>query len=45
MYPYPRPVDDCYAVTRYVLENPAEFGIDPDRVIVAGESAGNLVLF
>lgn len=33
-------VDDCYAVTKYVIENPVEFSIDPNRLMVAGDSAG-----
>lgn len=39
-HPYPAAFDDCYAVTSYVSEHPDEFGIDPDRIAVAGSSAG-----
>lgn len=38
-YPFPAPTDDCYAVTKYVLQSNDEFG-DTNRVILAGDSAG-----
>ena len=38
--PYPAAFDDCYAVLAHVAEAPAEFGIDPARVAVCGDSAG-----
>jgi acetyl esterase len=38
--PYPAGVQDCEAVTRYVLAHGDEFGGDPARVGVAGDSAG-----
>jgi acetyl esterase len=37
---YPAAVDDAYAVTKYVAEHAAEFGIDPNRIAVGGDSAG-----
>jgi acetyl esterase/lipase len=37
---YPAAVDDAYAATRYVAEHAAEFGIDPNRIAVGGDSAG-----
>jgi len=37
---HPAAVDDAYAVTRYVAEHAAEFGIDPNRIAVGGDSAG-----
>ena len=37
---FPAAADDAYAVTRYVTDHPDEFGIDPDRVAVGGDSAG-----
>lgn len=38
--PDPAPVEDCYAGLEWVAANAAELGIDPDRLIVAGASAG-----
>ena len=32
--------DDCYAVLEYVFRHPEEFGIDPLRIAVCGDSAG-----
>ena len=40
--PYPKPTNDCYLVTKYVIENPDEFGVDKTRVIIAGDSAGKI---
>ena len=37
---YPAAVDDAYAVTKYVAEHASEFGIDPNRIGVGGDSAG-----
>jgi acetyl esterase len=38
--PFPAAPEDCYAATRYVAGHPQEFGIDPERLGVAGDSAG-----
>lgn len=44
-HPFPIPLDDCVAGVRWVLEHGADFGIDPNRVAIAGDSAGaNLAL-
>ena len=39
-YPFPTPTSDCYAVTKYILQNPKEFHTDLHRVVLAGDSAG-----
>ncbi|MGH9096374.1 MAG: alpha/beta hydrolase, partial [Acidimicrobiales bacterium] len=38
--PHPGPVEDCYAGLVWTVDNASELGIDPDRVIVSGGSAG-----
>ena len=39
-HPYPAAVDDAEAATSYIAANPHEFGIDPARLAVGGDSAG-----
>ncbi|MCB1739005.1 MAG: alpha/beta hydrolase [Gammaproteobacteria bacterium] len=39
-HPYPAAFDDAYAVTAHVARNAADFGIDPTRLGIAGDSAG-----
>ena len=37
---YPVAIEQAYAATRYVADNPADFRIDPLRLAVAGDSVG-----
>lgn len=37
---YPVPIEQAYAATAYVAKHPAEFGIDANRLAVAGDSVG-----
>jgi acetyl esterase len=39
-HPFPAAVDDAWAATRYIADHPAEFGIDPQRIAVGGDSSG-----
>ena len=38
--PAPGAVEDCYAALQWLVGHHEEFGIDPDRIAVGGESAG-----
>ncbi|MDI5936655.1 MULTISPECIES: alpha/beta hydrolase [unclassified Micromonospora] len=38
--PDPAPVRDCYAGLVWLAENARELGMDPDRIVVSGNSAG-----
>ncbi|MDO7833429.1 alpha/beta hydrolase [Sphingobium sp. HBC34] len=39
-YPFPVPLEDCLAVTEWVAAQAAALGFDPDRIGIAGDSAG-----
>lgn len=39
-FPFPVPLEDCYAATQYVQQHGKEFGVDSSRLAVAGDSAG-----
>lgn len=37
---YPAAFDDCYSVLAHVAANPADYGADPAKIAVCGDSAG-----
>lgn len=37
---FPGPVEDCYAALLWLHASAQELGIDPDRIMIGGESAG-----
>lgn len=42
-HPHPAPVEDCYAGLVWAAEHADELGIDPERIVVMGGSAGGLL--
>lgn len=38
--PFPQALEECAAVVRWVAKNGAEWGLDPTRIVVGGDSAG-----
>ena len=38
--PYPAALEDCYAALLHLYQHAEELGVDPNRIIVGGESAG-----
>ena len=39
-HPHPIPVEDCYSALRWVADHAEEFGVDVQRIVVCGTSAG-----
>lgn len=39
-HPHPAPIDDVYAGLRWIAEHADEIGLDPQRIVAAGTSAG-----
>ncbi|WP_371663044.1 alpha/beta hydrolase [Streptomyces sp. NBC_00280] len=39
-HPFPAGLEDCYAALAWTAKSASELGIDPDRLGIAGESAG-----
>jgi acetyl esterase len=38
--PFPGPQEDCYAALGWMIANASLLGIDPQRIVITGESAG-----
>ena len=40
LMPYPVPLEDCAAALHYMIDHAQELGIDPENIVIGGESAG-----
>lgn len=38
--PFPNGLNDCYAVIRHLHDHAADYGVDPNKITVGGDSAG-----
>ena len=41
-FPFPSPIDECYKATLHVLTNHIELGVDPEKLVLAGDSSGTI---
>jgi len=41
--PFPKPINDCYEGLEHVVSNASEFGVNSDKIVVGGGSAGGLL--
>jgi acetyl esterase len=39
-YPYPEPVEDCWAAVNWIVDNAEALGAQRDRIAIGGDSAG-----
>ena len=37
---FPVPLDDCVTATKHFMKNAADFGVDSNRVVIAGKCGG-----
>ena len=37
---FPVPLDDCVTATKHFTKNAADFGVDSNRVVIAGKCGG-----
>ena len=42
-HPFPAAIDDAAWVTRWIAEHASELDVDPERLVVAGDSAGGTI--